>query len=260
MKERTEALAAANRALDVELQERRRAEERIRALVGRLITIQEEERRRIARDIHDHLGQQVAGLALKLEALEQSSLDEEAQRKALSEARAVITRIDGDLDFFTWELRPAALDDLGLVVTLANFVREWSKNFGIPAEFHSRGLDHLRLAYEVETSLYRIAQEALNNTYKHARARRVAVLLEQRDDQVVLVIEDDGRGFREPDRTIDAQDRGIGLIGMRERAGLVGGTLDIETAPNKGTTVFARVPAVKAPEEPDPGLDALSNS
>lgn len=242
--ERTAALAQANLALDLELRERRQAEERARSLVGRLITVQEDERRRIARDLHDHLGQQVAGLSLKLDAVEQSFHSESARRAAIAEAQNVITKLDRDLDFFTWELRPAALDDIGLVVTLGNYVREWSRNFGIPAEFHSAGLDNVRLAHEIETNLYRIAQEALNNTHKHANAGRVGVILERRDGTVVLIIEDDGGGLAHTGRRSDGYDSGIGIVGMQERAALVGGTLDIETAPDEGTTVFVRVPAV----------------
>jgi two-component system CheB/CheR fusion protein len=237
--ERTEYLTMANEALDAELRDQRQVEEQIRGLIRRLITVQEDERRRIARDLHDHLGQQVAGLGLKLDALARQS--EMPLREVIEDLRTTVGQLDRDLDFFTWELRPAALDDLGLVVTLKNFVDEWSKEFSIPAEFHARGLDDLRLPYEIETNLYRIGQEALNNVYKHARASRVGVMLERRDDRVVLVIEDDGTGFDRADVAGRAA-RGIGLLGMEERAALIGGTVEFETSPGHGTTVFVRVP------------------
>jgi PAS domain S-box-containing protein len=246
--ERTGELASANRALDTELQERRQAEERIRGLMGRLIGVQEDERRRIARDLHDHFGQQLAGLSLKLEMLARLAGDA-PQETVVAEAQAIIAKLDRDLDFFTWELRPAALDDLGLVVALGEYVREWSANFGISAEFHTTGLDSSRLAYELETSLYRITQETLTNVYKHAHAGRVGVMLERHASQVRLVVEDDGRGFDVREVGSGGTDRGIGLIGMRERAALVGGTLDIESAPGKGTTIFVKVPIVLAAPE-----------
>jgi signal transduction histidine kinase len=243
---RTEALAQANKTLDLELRERRQAEDRIRGLMERLITVQEDERRRIARDLHDHLGQQVAGLSLKIQSLDHSVQSGKGERATVAEAQDLISRLDRDLDFLAWELRPPALDDLGLAVTLGNFVAEWSRNFGIAADFHTRGLGGIRLVYEIETNIYRIAQEALNNIYKHAGARRAGVILERRDAQVVLIIEDDGAGFAPIGAKLDNRDRGLGLLGMHERAALVGGSLDIETSPETGTTVFVQVPLVVA--------------
>jgi signal transduction histidine kinase len=112
-------------------------------------------------------------------------------------------------------------------------------------------MKRVRLVPEVETNLYRIAQEALNNTHKHAKATRAEVLLKKRDGSVILIIEDDGRGFKVSDKK--NKSKGLGLIGMRERAALVGGTLEIESAPNQGTAIFARVPAtfVKTGKEPE---------
>ena len=242
VEQRTAELGAANAELDAKLQERHAAEDEIRSLMRRLITVQEDERSRIARDLHDHLGQQVAGLGLRIDALNELSSQDPALRAAIAEARKTIARLDRDLDFFTWELRPAALDDLGLVATLADFVREWSKEFGIPADYHGSGLDSVRLAFEVETNLYRIAQEALNNVYKHAHAARVGVILERRGDEVVLVIEDDGVGFQKGESATGAQERGIGLLGMHERAAFIGGRLEIESSPGRGTTVFVQAP------------------
>jgi two-component system CheB/CheR fusion protein len=248
--QRTAELAAANDALDAKLRERRQAEDQIRGLIRRLLTVQEDERRRVSRDLHDHLGQQVAGLGLKIEGLHGISQGNPALRAAIEDVRQTLVRLDRDLDFFTWELRPAALDDLGLVVTLGNFIVEWSKEFGIQADFQNRGMDGLRLSYEIETSLYRITQEALNNIYKHARASRVGVILELRNGQAVLVIEDNGVGFDRSSK-MSGPERGIGLLGMRERAALIGGTMEIETAPGRGTTVFVRAPAVVEPAAAD---------
>ncbi|HET9269208.1 MAG TPA: PAS domain-containing protein, partial [Vicinamibacterales bacterium] len=240
--DRTQDLTTAVGQLDTEVRDRRLAEGRVRGLLGRLITVQEDERRRIARDLHDHLGQQIAALRLRLESLRHLEQRGAPVTGELSQIDALIDRLDRDLDFFTWELRPPTLDDLGIVVALGNFVREWSRNFRIPARFHSHDLDDGRLRPEIETTLYRISQEALNNIYKHAHATQVGVLLERREHEVVLIVEDNGRGF---DRaTTRAGDRAVGLTGMSERALLVGGTLDIETAPGEGTSVFVKVPAV----------------
>jgi len=153
-----------------------------------------------------------------------------------------------DVDFLAWELRPAALDDIGVAEAMGSFVRQWSRYSGVEAQFHTTGVDQERLSPETETSLYRIMQEALNNTMKYAQASRVDVLLERRDNNVVLIVEDDGVGFN-PDKTAGDGDKGMGLIGMRERAALVGGTLQIESKPTKGTTIFVRVPAKFSEEE-----------
>jgi two-component system, chemotaxis family, CheB/CheR fusion protein len=250
VQERTADLAAANRSLDVELRERRQAEAEIRELLKRILTVQEDERRRIARDLHDHLGQQVAGLSLKLEALQDVAGTPAASTTVLEEARAIISRLDKELDFFTWELRPAALDDFGLVAALGTFINEWSRTFGVAADFHSTGLDDVRLSFDAETNLYRISQEALNNVHKHAAATRVGVILERRGEQVVLIIEDDGHGFEDDEAGAGRFDSRVGLRGIRERAVLAGGRAEIETAPGKGTTIFVRVPTVTAERRP----------
>jgi signal transduction histidine kinase len=119
----------------------------------------------------------------------------------------------------------------------------------VEAQFHTTGMDEERLSPEAETNLYRIMQEALNNTMKYAHARHVDVLLERRDNQVVLIVEDDGVGFNPDNEAGGNGDKGMGLIGMRERAALVGGTLQIESKPRGGTTIFARVPAQLTEEE-----------
>ena len=243
VRERTLELAESNVALAAEVAERRTAEERVKHLLRQLVGIQEDERRRIARDLHDHLGQQLTALRLNLEALRERCGEDEELYRQLEQTQEVARRLDADVDFLAWELRPAALDDLGLVPALTKFIQDWSQHFRIPAEFHHNGLEGVRLAPEIETNLYRIAQEALNNIYKHARARRADLILERRDNHVALIVEDDGAGFDANEETLPAaDDRGMGLIGMRERAALIGGTLEIETAPGGGTTIFARVP------------------
>ncbi len=163
-------------------------------------------------------------------------------RTVVEDAQRTISKLDRELDFFTWELRPAALTHLGLPTTLGNFVREWSKEFAIPAEYHTRGLDSIRLPFEVEANVYRIAQEALNNVYKHAKASRVGVILERRRHELVLLVEDDGNGFDPSEHPPGDENRGIGLAGIGERAALAGGRVEIESEKGKGTTVFVQLP------------------
>jgi PAS domain S-box-containing protein len=213
--------------------------QRERELLHQFVRTQEDERRRIARDIHDHLGQQLTALRLRIDSLKKLS-DDGKIAQAVDEVQKAAQQIDRDVDFLAWELRPAALDDLGLRLTLKNFVEEWAKYSGIKADFHTSGLGKTQLTHEIETNLYRIAQEALNNVQKHARAQNVSVLLERRKKSIVLIIEDDGVGFN-TDKKIN-HPKGLGLIGMLERAALLGGTFEIESAPGKGTTVFVRVP------------------
>lgn len=242
--ERTDELRRTVEAMLTEVKERRAAEEYARNLVGQLVTAQEDERRRISRDLHDQLGQQLTALRLKLAALRDDPAQDEAARTRLDELQALAERIDSEVDFLAWELRPTALDDLGLAAALSNFVKEWSGHYGVPAETHVAGFGpgETRLPPQTETCLYRVAQESLNNVYKHAQAARVSVILERRDGYAVLVVEDDGVGFHTSEATKQEGGRRLGLIGMRERAVLLGGSVEVESEPGKGTTVFARVP------------------
>lgn len=247
---RTRELGEANQMLRTEIVERKQVEVARGKLLRKLVTTQEDERRRVARDLHDHLGQQVTALRLKISALKDGREHDKISAAQVEEALALAGRLDREVDFLAWELRPAALDDLGLSVALANYVREWSRHFNTPAEFHTSLNEADRWPVEIETNLYRIGQEALNNIYKHANANRVEVILERRDDYVVLIIEDDGAGFDSQEAlNLDSSRKaegGLGLVSMRERAALVGGTLQIESAPGGGTTIFVRVPLATA--------------
>jgi len=243
--ERTSELSELTATLMGEVKEREAAEGRVRELLRRIIDTQEIERRRIARDLHDDLGQLLTALRLSLDSLLVGPLAAEVLKENVERTQEIAVRVESTVDFIAWELRPAALDTLGLAPAVGNFVREWSRHYGVRAEFSALGQDGSRPKPEVEINLYRIAQEALNNIHKHAAAGRVAVLLEWRDGEVVLIVEDDGKGF-EPGRAVDGE-KGMGLLSMRERAAQVGGTLEIESRPGSGTTVYARVPAGEAP-------------
>jgi signal transduction histidine kinase len=148
-----------------------------------------------------------------------------------------------DIHRLAWELHPGVLDDLGLEAALQRYTSEWSSNSTIPIDFHSEGVDTDRLPLELETALYRVTQEALNNVLKHAKARRVSVLLERRADLASLIVEDDGIGF-DSDAMLQAAgtQNKLGLLGMKERIRLAGGTFNVESTIDQGTTVFVRIP------------------
>jgi PAS domain S-box-containing protein len=212
------------------------------ALAGRLLKAHEEERQRIARDLHDHVGQQMTALKLKVSAL--AGLPPTGVQTQVADVQNLLDDLEQQLDFMAADLRPAVLD-VGIVAALRDFVDAWTDTYGIRAELHTVGMDGQRLSPEVETHVYRVAQEALHNVYKHAHATRVSVLLERRADEVVLVVEDDGRAFDPAVRS-----GGFGLAGMRERAAIVHGALELESVSGQGTTVYLRVPAGKAPAQP----------
>jgi signal transduction histidine kinase len=205
-----------------------------------MVFAQEDERRRIAREMHDQFGEQLTALGQRIRLLKEAAGDREDLSAQIEALEQVAQQLDRDVDHLVWELRPTALDDLGLRAALANYVQDWSLRVRVSAELHTAGLTNDRLDSEIETTLYRIAQEALNNIAKHARAGHVEVILERRSDHVSLIVEDDGVGFDPVEMTDDR--RGFGLLGMQERAALVGATLEIESAPGEGTTIFVRMP------------------
>ncbi len=217
VRERTSELQGLNQTLQIEVEERTAAEERARRLLQQVVTAQEDERRRIARDLHDQLGQQLTALRLKLEAVRGQTENHNEMSTQVEQAQLIAKQLDAEVDFLSWELRPAALDDLGLEATLADFIKEWSRHFNIPADFHTGGSAIGRLSSEIEINLYRIAQEALNNTSKHAQASRIDVILERRDSNVTLIVEDNGRGL-ESNPASEKSRKSMGIVGMRERA------------------------------------------
>lgn len=239
---RTAELAEANEALRHQMEERRVMEEERVALLQRIVTTLEDERRRIARDMHDSLGQQLTALRLKIASMKNDSHADRRILENLDRLEQLGKGIDSEVNFLVWELRPTVLDDLGLVAAIENFAREWSRHYGIASEVHTARFGKERVNPDIETNLYRILQEALNNTHKHAEASGVNIVLESRRKEIVLVIEDDGQGF-EPDKVRMSRDTGgFGLIGMRERAAIIGGRVEIESSRGQGTTVFVRVP------------------
>jgi PAS domain S-box-containing protein len=236
--ETSRQLSESRTLLAAETADRRQAELSRARLLRRLVSAEENERRRLARDLHDGLGQRLTALRLILEAFGETSSAPDATATGIASALELLAGIDQQVDFIAWELRPAAFDELGLAKVLDTYVREWSGHTGIRAIFHARPATVERLAPDIEATIYRIAQEALNNVAKHAHAQSVNVLLELRRDVLVLVVEDDGDGFQPS----GAGKTSIGVAGMRERARAVGGTLEIEPTPGGGTTVLATIP------------------
>jgi signal transduction histidine kinase len=205
----------------------------------RLVEAQESERRHIARELHDEAGQALASLRFGLRLLEREIDEGGSVSGRLTELmQRTDTVIDG-LHRLAADLRPASLDHLGLEAALRQYSRSAASKLGLAVHFKARGFTGERLPAAVETALYRVVQEAMTNVARHARATRVAVLAERRADRVLVMVEDDGVGF-EPDQ-VQGGNR-FGLVGLRERAEALGGTLTVESAPGAGTTVVVEVP------------------
>jgi signal transduction histidine kinase len=243
VRERTAELSEANRALQAEIARRQRAEEAHRQVLRRLIAAEETERGRVSRELHDRLGQDLTALKLGLQIVGKQRPCPPAVRGSVSKLQGLTDALMRDIHRLAWELRPAALDDFGLEMALRRYADEWAALSGVPVDFHSLGMTAHRLAPEFETTLYRITREALTNVFRHARARRVSVLVERRAEHVSLIVEDDGQGFDAAAILGASATQGkLGLLGMQERATLVGGSLEIESNPGAGTTVFVRIP------------------
>jgi signal transduction histidine kinase len=211
-------------------------------LLHKIITAQEEERRRIARELHDEAGQALTSLLIGLKAIENVEGWDQA-RALISELREMVAQTLDEVHNLSLELRPSVLDDLGLVPALARYVSSCPLRFGFRADFETAGMDGRRLPPEVEITLYRIAQEALTNVARHASASHASVLLQRRRGMAVLVVEDDGEGFEVEQVMASAQERErLGLYGIEERALLVGGRMTIESRPGAGTTVSVEIP------------------
>ena len=223
---------------DAERQER----EQMRAFYLRqIIAAQEEERKRIARELHDETGQALASVMVGLRNVEEAPSDGELHTR-LADLRGVASATLESVRRLALELLPSVLDDLGLVAALRRYAAEYTARFKIPVEVQIVGLEDRRLASEIETALYRIVQEALTNVAKYARATHASVLLEHRDGQLTAIIEDNGCGFdAEAILRSGAVENRLGLYGMRERAELIGGTLTVESQTGCGTTVYVRI-------------------
>ncbi len=222
------------------------AEERAHAqqdMLARVIGAQEAERARVARDLHDEIGQSLTsvllGQRLLIDALDREDPDLTDARKHADEVRALVANALQEVRQLAFDLRPTVLDDVGLVAAVRRLARELADRHGVPVDVRLAGLDEdSRFAAEVETVVYRVVQEALTNVARHAAASRAGVSIATRDGWLRAEIDDDGVGFQPP----PGRPASLGLAGMVERASLVGGRLAITSAPGAGTTVRLEVP------------------
>ena len=223
----------------------KRAEIERGQLLRRLSEAEENERRRIARELHDQIGQSITGLMLGLKRLEQavaSKANPEAAQSSITWLQAIANSIGRDIHRLAADLRPTALDDLGFQEAIKALCSEWSSRFQIRADLQFLG-NQTRLPADVEIAIYRATQEGLTNILKHAGARNVSMVVDNRPGELRVIIEDDGQGFI-PGESIQKEGgrEKLGLSGMRERLGLIGGSLVIEAEPGAGTTLFIVVP------------------
>ncbi len=215
-------------------------------LLRQLASAEEAERTRLSRELHDQMGQLVTALLLRLQDLRRGDGSGERALQ-IEELEKLADRIARELQQLALDLRPPTLDGLGLQPALESLLHEWSQRHGIEADMESIGFDGERLPTDIETALYRVVQEGLTNVLKHAGATRVTLLLEQSRGLLRLILEDDGTGFDVDDvRASPEKANRLGLRGMRERVALLGGTLEIESSPGSGTSLFVRLPIPRA--------------
>lgn len=248
VQERTGKLIQANEQLRREMSDRARAEEAREALRRQLIHAQEEERRRIARELHDQMGQNLTALNLSLKSLHHSAPAK--LQEAVLPIQDLAAQTARDLHRVALELRPPSLDDLGLVKAVRNLAATWSALCGIEVEVESSRYASAGISSEMETAVYRIIQEALNNVAKHSRAKHAGIILHRGAGHIQAIIEDDGCGFDAtgPRRTAD-DTGGLGVGGIRGRLTVLGGSFEIESVPEQGTTLIARIPVAEEDEE-----------
>ena len=218
-----------------------RAEEARDRLIGQIVQAQELERRRVARELHDGVGQAITSLLMSLRSLE-DTLERPAHRERAAHLRDVARGTLDEVRRVARGLHPAVLDDIGFVAALERHVSEIIEVHAVQIDLQIMGLDRRRLGPQIELATYRICQEALHNVVRHAEARAISVVLDVRRDALELVIEDDGKGC-EMDRTTGLpRQAGLGLAGIRERASLFGGSLTVESSVGAGTALYVRLP------------------
>lgn len=223
------------------LDEIRRNNRQLHGLSQRLMKAQEEERLNLSRELHDESGQLLTALTVQLGLLDRSVDQPAVLRQRIDELKNTANTIQDNLHKLAVNLRPASLDHLGLVTTLRQYIAEFNRQYNLPVDFETVGMDDIRLPIDLETALFRIVQESLTNVVLHSQATRVDVLLSLHNHHMVTIVEDNGIGFLEGSSSLEDH---LGLFGMRERIEMLGGTFMIESSPGKGTTVKAEVPAI----------------
>ncbi len=216
-------------------------------LLKRLVAAQEEERKRISRELHDEFGQEMTSMLVRLQVLEK--MEREAQAGEMIDGlKTSVSQLLVSIHDLALELRPTTLDDLGLVPALTQYVKTCPANLGITVEFQELGISGQRLPREVETTLYRIIQEALTNVARHAKVNKASILLRRNERSITAIIEDNGVGFeREHSNGREGKRQRLGIYGMEERVALIGGSLTIESKPGSGTTIYIEIPVEENP-------------
>jgi signal transduction histidine kinase len=224
-------------------------------LLRKVISAQEDERKRLARELHDETSQTLSALAMKIETA-LAAWPSDASRDRLTEAKGLTVRTLEELHRLIFDLRPSVLDDLGLLSAIRWYAERHLEPRGISVRCEFSGFGG-RLMPELETALFRVAQEAITNIAKHSGAETVLIQCLERDGRITIEIEDDGKGFAPASLPPPAaRERGLGLMGMRERVELFGGTLELDSAPGSGTRIAVSVPAVQeVGDEQHPGPD-----
>jgi signal transduction histidine kinase len=227
-------------------EEVQRKEEQRGQLLERIISVEEEERKRIARELHDDSAQTLSGLIMQLESIERNLPSELAEiKEKLAKHRVSTVQALEDIRRLIVDLRPTALDDLGLVPAIRWYAIRHLEEQGVKVAVKSSGAK-FRLPIPLETALFRIVQEAVNNIARHAQCSAASISLQMQDSLVRVIIEDDGKGF---DAADVLSSRGgkprVGLLGMRERVALLRGTLSVDSHPGRGTKITIEVPLTK---------------
>ena len=208
-------------------------------VLEKVISVQEDERKRISRELHDETSQSLTSVMVGLRLLESHSVHEDNKR-SLCEMREVVASTLDEIRNMARQLRPSVLDDLGLFPAIQRYIADYPRRFGLDVDLHVRGLIDQRLNPQIEIAAYRIIQEALTNIARHAIAENACVIMEHRQNQLLIVIEDDGIGFNTQE--FENKESGLGIFGMKERAALAGGSLVIETKPGTGTSLYLKIP------------------
>jgi signal transduction histidine kinase len=228
--------------------ELRVSENRLRHLSSQLLSIQENERKRVARELHDGIGQMLTAVKFKIESglLDQEHPGKGSVRQSFETVVPMIQESIQEVRRIQMALRPSILDDLGILATIGWFCREFEKVYSKIRIDKDLDIEETAIPQSLKTPIYRIIQEALNNVAKHSQANRVHLTLTKRGDQIELTVEDNGTGFDGEEVLSREQSRkGFGLSGMRERTELSGGVFLIESSKGKGTTLRGSWPAAE---------------
>ena len=226
------------------LQQSRHMQEQLRLLSRQLLSAQEEERKKISRELHDVIAQTLASINVQLATLKNKALvNTRGLERSIDRTQRLVVHSVNIIHQFARELRPTALDDLGLIPALHSFLKDFGEQTGIRIRLSAfAGIKHMN--NEKRTVLYRVAQEALTNIARHAQASQAEVMIQKLDGAVCMTIKDNGKGFQAGQLLHPKKCKRLGLLGMRERLEMVGGKFTVASTPGKGTTVLAQVPLI----------------